>query len=260
MIEKLSKYAFPVIEKELYTDENPFNISTGLKAIYREDETDFSKYLGYHTEDYVLIPNKEVLDAGIEIIEDAGLKIERISDKWSNESDKNMNVMLVTDKGFDIDGDETKLSLSIVNSYDGSRSYGFDFGCYRMVCSNGLYVGERILAVRRKHVNQFQPDVLREQIMIAMEKFPQLERQIRNLKETTLNQEKIDKLFENALKRKLMTKEEGKNLSSIINGQPNQDMYWMFNLLTYYITHILNTSFQRKIKLSQYISKQMLGM
>jgi hypothetical protein len=47
--------------------------------------------------------------------------------------------------------DVIKERLVIENSYNHTRSFRFMFGAFRMVCSNGLYTGQAVLAIRRIH-------------------------------------------------------------------------------------------------------------
>lgn len=70
--------------------------------------------------------------------------------------------------------DEVELTLELRNSYDGSLRIGFTYGAYRLVCSNGLVIGQLFSSLTKKHyqslqlndiVNEFQncPDILKRQ-------------------------------------------------------------------------------------------------
>ncbi|MGH2564056.1 MAG: DUF932 domain-containing protein [Ginsengibacter sp.] len=48
--------------------------------------------------------------------------------------------------------------LVVQNSYDKTRAFSFMFGAFRMVCTNGLYSGQALIAFRKKHVGEIPID------------------------------------------------------------------------------------------------------
>jgi hypothetical protein len=68
----------------------------------------------------------------------------------------------ITSPGFGMTvgkGEDTQPSITMINSYDGSISLGFDISIVRMICSNGMVFQSKIAElVRRKHFPLLQPD------------------------------------------------------------------------------------------------------
>jgi len=68
--------------------------------------------------------------------------------------------------------------ILLKNSYDGSSSFQLMLGIYRMVCSNGLIVGQTFNAIRVRHVG---PDVLSKAIQGAFDVAEQVGRAAANI-------------------------------------------------------------------------------
>jgi hypothetical protein len=64
--------------------------------------------------------------------------------------------------------------LLYLNSYDGRLKETIDFGAYRLVCSNGLVIGKRLLRVARFHVGTEEDGAFIE----GMEKIPDIFAQV----------------------------------------------------------------------------------
>jgi len=63
------------------------------------------------------------------------------------------------------DGDIIDYHLYFKNSYDGSWAFDFTAGFFRLVCSNGLVVGEITSRIHRKHSPNFVINPYVQQIM-----------------------------------------------------------------------------------------------
>ncbi len=60
--------------------------------------------------------------------------------------------------------DEVDLQLNIHNSYDGSKPFTIDVGGYRLVCSNGMIIGQTFSKVQRRHTKGLNIDYYINQI------------------------------------------------------------------------------------------------
>jgi hypothetical protein len=103
------------------------------------------------TDAYALIPNSEVHRLIDPVLQDAGFNMKReidISGKrhyWEYEFGSPFEP---------IQGDEYKLWILVRNSYDRTLALRFTGGFYRLVCSNGLVVGEDGLTARIVHAGK----------------------------------------------------------------------------------------------------------
>lgn len=69
------------------------------------------------------------------------------------------------------DVDIINLTLELMNSYDGTTKVGFKYGAYRLVCTNGLIVGERFRTLMKKHFSSFDIYEIVDQVAEAFEVF-----------------------------------------------------------------------------------------
>lgn len=242
-LDKLEKYKFPVkripmvgcVDTDAIRDSSQPQIrliKTDIIGIFKGE-----KLLGHHTNDYTITTNEKILDAGLEIVQDMGLDIEKMDEKLSWCNDKRMYVSLITDKQFSPNGgDPHNLMLTMYNSYDGSMSWGCELGLWRQICSNGAFVVKLMKKYRKKHFVEFKPEILREQIASALTRFPEMKFLLVRLKDTEFTEKQIDKIFEDAHSRALATKDEVDNISQMIKIDPNA--YAVMNAFTYYFTHM----------------------
>jgi hypothetical protein len=103
---------------------------------------------------YTLIPNRSLIQP---IAEHFGWdKLVAIT-KWGN----NFSYKFETGREIEIDdGDRVKEQLLIGNSYDKSKSFSFMFGAFRMVCSNGMYTGQAVVAYKKIHIGNIPVESL----------------------------------------------------------------------------------------------------
>lgn len=71
------------------------------------------------------------------------------------------------------ENDPVNLMLQVQNSYDGSRRFGMDFGAFRVLCSNGLVIGENMCAVKAKHTDGLDINSVTNHLNDAIEVFQQ---------------------------------------------------------------------------------------
>jgi len=62
------------------------------------------------------------------------------------------------------DGKIMNLELSLFNSVDGSMTFGFKAGWYRLVCANGMTQLDRGKRMNRRHTASLTPEFLSEQL------------------------------------------------------------------------------------------------
>jgi hypothetical protein len=253
--ELIESLKFPIQELPLYLGNGA---STGLRAIYNANEGNAENWLGYHTKEYKVTTNAELIDTAIPIIEEMGAKIQDVSSRYTFCDDKRMYLGLVLDQKFEIQNGKSDLFnmlLFLKNSYDGSLSYGCDFGSYRLVCTNGAVSFIKTAIMKRKHVTEFSPDLLRYQIETALTEFPKLKAAYERFHEKNLTKEELDRIFSDAEKRNLTTKTQSDNIQGLIGETKNA--YLIFNILTYYLTHIA-TVYERSHQFNAFVHQRLM--
>lgn len=100
-------------------------------------------------------------------------------------------------------GDETIDAwprIILTNSHDGFNSFKFLLGMFRLVCSNGLIVGDNeMVNMSVKHIN-YDFETLRYIVKTAVEQVPEIVCQMNAMKNTVLNEEQKTKLAKSVVK------------------------------------------------------------
>lgn len=68
-------------------------------------------------------------------------------------------------------GDILHPNADVKTSYDLGWKYAMEFGAYRLVCSNGLKVGEVFDSFKKRHLTSLDPNILSESLKSAMPRF-----------------------------------------------------------------------------------------
>ena len=139
-------------------------------------------------------------------------------------------------------GDTINPELQLFNSYDTSWPFIVLLGAFRVVCSNGLVVGEKYLHLRKRHVYDFDQMDLKEQVATALKRLKLQTNHWKNWAELSLTEKTHTKVMK-AMKfgKKATTEIENRATQEAEgftdNGFPVMNLWIFFNILTWYITH-----------------------
>lgn len=101
------------------------------------------------------------------------------------------------------DGSETVDSwprIILTNSHDGLNSFKFLLGMFRLVCSNGLIVGDtELVNMSVRHIN-YNFETLRDIVKTAIEQVPNIVCTMNAMKNTVLNEEQKIEMAKNVVK------------------------------------------------------------
>lgn len=101
------------------------------------------------------------------------------------------------------DGGETVDSwprIILTNSHDGFNSFKFLLGMFRLICSNGLIVGDtELVNMSVKHIN-YDFETLRDIVKTAIEQVPNIVCKMNAMKNTVLDDEQKVELAKNVVK------------------------------------------------------------
>jgi len=139
-------------------------------------------------------------------------------------------------------GDNVNPELHLFNSYDTTWPFIVLIGAFRIVCTNGLVVGEKFLHFRKRHVYDFDQMDIKEQVSTALKRFNLQTKQWKRWAELRLTEKTYTKVM-NAMKfgKKAMenieerTAQEAEGFAD--NGFPIMNLWIFYNVLTWYITH-----------------------
>ena len=110
---------------------------TGYKFIMREDTNEIISCM---TNEYNLIPNEQILDTAVPIMDKYGAELKEV--RTFSEGSRSQWTWNFPDSTVDIGGgDYVNPTVTIKNSYDGSLEASAIAGAFRLVCSNGMVIG-----------------------------------------------------------------------------------------------------------------------
>ena len=139
-------------------------------------------------------------------------------------------------------GDYINPQLHMSNSYDVTWPFAVTLGALRVLCSNGLVIGEEIFNIRKRHVYELDELHIRKSIAIATKKFKKQAEQWVELADIPLHSTTYGKVMESMKFGKGATEEIQQSVDQDASGYNNEDFpvisLWAFyNVLTWYITH-----------------------
>jgi Domain of unknown function (DUF932) len=174
-------YNFPVELRTISTEPDGFNIPH-RRAVIR---TDTMRPLGVVSDKYSLLPHADIVDALRET-----LKGQKTDEKIHVTHDGARMYLEITlpEETLTVEGDEIAMRLVVANSYDGSRKVHIAFGAYRLVCSNGMIIGRKLLSLNKRHVGEVTLEVaqMRKQMTLLTYVFQSTAPAMRKMANTRL--------------------------------------------------------------------------
>jgi hypothetical protein len=159
----------------------------------------------------------------------------------------------------DVKGDKINPNIDIWNSYDGGLQFSLIQGAFRLICTNGMVIGEKFLEVHKKHTQGFT-FYIKEELEKGMEAFSaqkgiweswinkriEAEEASKVIKELEFGKKETDELY------KLIEVSSGLTLMEA--GQRTYEKWLFFCLITQFITHNVKSLMRQKV-LSSKINK-----
>ena len=139
-------------------------------------------------------------------------------------------------------GDLVKPKLQLFNSYDLTWPFIVILGAYRLVCTNGLVVNQKLFHLKKRHVFHIKTLNLVEEVSTALKRFSKQAAEWKKWTDAPLSKGAYGSILE--------TMALGKNGEEEINNRIDQEatgldkdsfplvsLWIFFNILTWYITH-----------------------
>ena len=116
----------------------------------KEDRLEW-KEVGTVSNNYLLVPNNDVVDMAVSIVDKSGIDFEE--DKVYFDGKRFVISYIAKDNplGEVVVGDDIALGFQMWNSYDGSTSLGFRMMLYRLECLNGMMSHVNLNKYRFRH-------------------------------------------------------------------------------------------------------------
>jgi len=148
-------------------------------------------------------------------------------------------------------GDKVNPQIEVFNSYDGGWARKIFFGAFRLVCSNGLIIGEKQLEYKQKHLQVFSEKSVGQLLVTSMEKFSERKRVWESWVDRVTTPQEYEKVMTNlnlSQKDQDAIGQEVEISSNIMMDDLRTKTlsYWIFfNLLCQYLTHSIKSHLKR---------------
>lgn len=151
-------------------------------------------------------------------------------------------------------GDLINPQITIRNGYDGNWALSILFGAFRLVCSNGLVIGEKALQYRKEHVHDVGEIWRMDSLSVAMDQFSRVKDIWKGWADTILTQdqakEKVGRMqFTPNEEKDLLQEVEVSSGESLDDPKMKVITAWiLFNLVCQYATHRVQSE-QRRMQI-----------
>lgn len=240
----MSEITFPEIEEQpvSWGYFRDFHSADRHKAIVDQDT---GKLFSIVSQDYKLVRHEQAIDQIEEAIHKTpGFGEYKVTTEFYNDGGRMRRKYVFSEISVSIEGnDRVNPEIQLFNSYDTTWPFIVLLGAFRLVCTNGLVVGEKFLHFRKRHVFDFDQIRLNEQVSTALKRF---ELQTEEWKKWTnrlltvavYNQViaamKFGKKAAGEIEERAFQEADGYD---DYNDFPVIKLWAFFNILTWYITH-----------------------
>jgi len=234
----------------------------GHKAIVGIDEAGVHQVHAISSNKYNLIQHEDAF----EIVQDALFKNPEFGSfvsqaDFSPDGSKMRATIRFPEVDFKIrTGDTVNPTIEIFNSYDLSWKFQLLFGAFRLVCSNGLIIGENFLHTKKRHMPSLDIEAVSSQLSEAMEIFSKQTELWKSWADEVLAPKQVEKV----IKSLDLNKGEYESLEEteeVLEGFSLQDWFIFhihhvgseiamtrlifFNILTQFLTHNVDSVVRR---------------
>jgi hypothetical protein len=154
-------------------------------------------------------------------------------------------------------GDLVHPQVQVLNGYDGGWGFHIIFGAYRVVCSNGLTIGEKVLQVHQRHTQKVNEFLMGNILSDSMHQFSMQTEIWKTWIDKTIEVEEANKKIEllhlSKKREEELRKEIEVSEGDIIEGQKVLNQWIFFNILCQYASHRVSANI--RLELSKRIRK-----
>jgi len=254
---KKEVYDFPVVREELHRKDGA---DTEYDAIFRSDT---GAQLGIVTRKYQMIEHQEAVSFVHGVLKEMKLEPEEPKTILLNEGARMTYTLTLPSERFYPGGDKKDLfdpTITILNSYDRTRSYGLLLGVKRLICSNGAFVLSKEFSVRVRHAFHnidFSKyvDPFREEIAKTVEITGARTKELAEanglaflipiMMETVLAQKYKEMVLEQLKGCVIVKRDEKGKIKKIVAGKEAFSAYTLWNILTEIATHKIEKDAKR---------------
>ena len=136
------------------------------------------------------------------------------------------------------EGDEMDLTLTVLNSYDTSWRFRSLMGAFRLLCANGMIVGDTLAEYSGKHTASLDTDRAIKDLGIALDIYLQNADAWKEYPKIAVTTKQVDSVFANLAKgSKTMLKMLDNTFNNIYKEEMGNTLWALYNTLTDWSTH-----------------------
>jgi hypothetical protein len=243
MSNQRQEISFPqVLEQQvMWGYQRDFHQADKYKALVNPET---EKVFSVVSKDYRLIRHEEAVKRIEEAISRTPeLGSHRIEAGFYNDGGRMRLRYIFQDVSVEIEeGDSVNPELQLFNSYDLTWPFIVILGAFRIICTNGLVVGEKLVHLKKRHTRQLDQIDLREELTTALERFYLQTDQWKEWASYQLSSKTYNRVMEDMKFGAKATEEIEKRAEQRAEGFddygfPIINGWIFFNILTWYITH-----------------------
>lgn len=248
-----SEFAFSIERQPLYVD----GLDTGKDAIIKKSPHQVLSVVG---RGYGLVEHKTAIGVFDSVLRKSYKKEPVRSVILVKDGARSYTTYNVPEKIVLHGKDVVCIRLILQNSYDETKSMSIMLGGYRLVCSNGLVIGETLVRIVRKHTSGLDINSLGDKVKEALEVFKTSGKALMDLSTITIvkEEEKEDMM------KQMIQRTFPKTYIDAIKENHEEELQkaktvWLFyNVITSWLTHHFRGRFERWLTLSRIASSVVL--
>lgn len=237
----------------------------GHKAVVNQENE--RQVFGIVTEAYTIVQHDEVVDKIESAVDRLGLKYQKkIVDlgDWARIKVEIMFPEIQINLG---NGDVSHFRATFDNSYDSSTGLRLDIGAYRLVCTNGLYIGEKWGAYYHRHTQNIDINMLEQSVQHGVEVFQtRVKGMFEQMANTPITPDQARAFLDDSIEKKLIANKYLEGMKSRLDSggdieikkDSQIDSQWMlYNLVSEELTHNC-TSVEAQRRYSQIMNRHLI--
>lgn len=243
---------FDVTARPVYLDDG--SLIPGRKAIVRSDTGDV---LSVMTDSYVPVSNAQVIHGFTEIANAANLKFNFGKAHLIRGGAKTMIEINFPELMWEVrGGDILHMRAHLINGFDGFSAAGLDAGFWRLICSNGAYIGEKEMSIRYIHMGQVNQNLIKQFKEYLTLRLNSTKQYVQKLSESKFpDRDAVSTIFEEA--EPWLGKKYAAELSPEWERQKQALSAWViYNVFTWVISHQVQAGFERKVTMWKKLSNE----
>lgn len=263
------------IERKKVIYDHISNMGAHFSPLFDKDENKLKNYkllrrdkdnspITVVTNRYKIFQHKDALDWIFNNLDKTAVNynINTFSTNEENRYNRFHMTLTFPEISFNVDGSDTRASLDVYNSTDGTMSYITRFGAFRLVCSNGMIIGKKLFFEKSRHMIKMDPVDIYEKFEILSEEIDDFKVMLEKSQTVRINEEFTKALLAGGFPNRLID-----NLplvyeqyqSSYNESNNNINSIWTaYSVLTNWISNMVEIkSVQRAYNMNMELTKIM---